>query len=238
MSMTPVDSLLAFQDVSKTYGARSALRHTSFKLGSGKITGLLGSNGSGKTTLMKLAAGLALPSSGSVTILGQQPGTVTKGMVSFMPDQPLTEPWMRVSDALAFYRDFYPDFDAGKARDMLAFMRLEMAERVRGMSKGMSERLQLVLVLSRKARLYLLDEPLGGIDLVARERILDALVQYYDEGSSILVSTHQVAEIERIFDEVIFLRDGSIVMHEEVESIRLEQGKSIEDVFKEVYAEC
>jgi len=232
------EALLSFEAVSKVYGKRKALDQVTLNLAPGRIIGLLGSNGSGKTTMMKLAAGLASPSAGRVRILGQAPGMETKARVSFMPDQPVTESWMKVSDAVGFFRDFYPDFDATKAAEMLQFMRINPGDRVKAMSKGMSERLQLTLAMSRKARLYLLDEPIGGVDPVARDRIIDALVQYYDEDSSIVISTHLVDTIERIFDEVVLIKDGRLHLHEEVEKLRLEHGQSVDQLFKEVYAEC
>ena len=159
-------------------------------------------------------------------------------MVSYMPDQPVTELWMSVRQAICFYQDFYQDFDRIKASEMLQFMRIKPEDRVGTMSKGMSERLQLVLTMSRKARLYLLDEPIGGVDPVARDRIMDALVQFYNEDSSIILSTHLISNIERIFDEVIFIKDGQITMQDDVENIRLNHKKSIDELFKEVYAEC
>lgn len=233
-----MESILQVQEVSKKYRSKQALRGISFELGAGKITGLLGSNGSGKTTLMKIIAGLVQPTSGSVSVLGEPVGQTSKAAVSFMPDRPLTESWMTVSDALGFYRDFYADFDNDKALHMLDFMKLKEKDRVKNLSKGMNERLQLTLALSRRARLYLLDEPIGGVDPVARTRILDALVEFYEEDSTLLISTHLISDIERIFDDVIFIKEGEIIMHREVEDVRLQQGKSIIDLFREVYAEC
>ncbi|KGE16897.1 ABC transporter ATP-binding protein [Paenibacillus wynnii] len=231
-------NILQVNEVTKKYNSKQALRGVSFELGAGKITGLLGSNGSGKSTLMKIIAGLIQPTSGSVSVLGNPVGLESRAVVSFMPDRPLTESWMKVSDAIQFYRDFYADFDNDKARRMLDFMKLKESEAVRTLSKGMNERLQLTLALSRRASLYLLDEPIGGVDPVARTRILDALVEFYEEDSTILISTHLVTDIERIFDDVIFLKEGEIVMHREVEDIRLQEGKSIIELFREVYAEC
>ncbi|MDQ0195655.1 ABC transporter ATP-binding protein [Paenibacillus wynnii] len=231
-------NILQVNEVTKKFNSKQALRGVSFELGAGKITGLLGSNGSGKSTIMKIIAGLIQPTSGSVSVLGTPVGLESKAVVSFMPDCPLTESWMKVSDAIEFYRDFYADFDNDKARRMLEFMKLKESEAVKTLSKGMNERLQLTLTLSRRARLYLLDEPIGGVDPVARTRILDALVEFYEEDSTILISTHLVTDIERIFDDVIFIKEGEIVMHREVEDIRLQQGKSIIELFREVYAEC
>nr|WP_216626740.1 ABC transporter ATP-binding protein [Paenibacillus phytohabitans] len=212
--------------------------NVSFTLGAGRITGLLGSNGSGKSTLMKLIAGLAQPGSGRISVLGVPIGVESRKLVSFMPDVPVTESWMNVGDALKFQRDFYPDFDQAKAQRMLDFMNLRVQDKVRTLSKGMNERLQLTLALSRRARLYMLDEPIGGVDPVARTKILNALMEFYEEDSSILISTHLVNDIERIFDEVIFLKNGEIVLQREVEELRLERGKSIDELFREVFAEC
>ncbi|MEK4508861.1 ABC transporter ATP-binding protein [Paenibacillus anaericanus] len=231
------ESLLQFQGISKSYGSKKALRDVTFDIGAGKIVGLLGTNGSGKTTLMKIAAGLIRPSQGTASVAGIPVGLSTKAIVSFMPDRPLTESWMKVSDALEFSRDFYADFDEAKARKMLDFMNLSTRDRISSLSKGMNERLQLTLALSRNAKLYLLDEPIGGVDPVARTKILDAIVEFYSEDSSMLISTHLVRDIERIFDEVIFIRDGQVVMQDEVENIRIKHGKSVDDMFKEVFAE-
>ncbi|WP_342439950.1 ABC transporter ATP-binding protein [Paenibacillus sp. FSL L8-0436] len=233
-----MDSILQVQQVTKKYGSKQALRGVSFELGAGRITGLLGSNGSGKSTLMKLIAGLAQPTSGSVSVLGVPVGKQSKALVSFMPDRPLTDPWMSVGDAMKFQRDFYSDFDPVKAKRMLEFMKLSERDRVQTLSKGMNERLQLTMVLSRRASLYMLDEPIGGVDPVARTKILNALMEFYEEDSSILLSTHLVTDIERIFDEVIFIKEGEIVLQSDVEELRLQRGKSIDELFREVYAEC
>jgi ABC-2 type transport system ATP-binding protein len=233
-----VDELLEVQGVTKKFGSKQALGNVSFTLGAGRITGLLGSNGSGKSTLMKLIAGLAQPGSGRISVLGVPIGVESRKLVSFMPDVPVTESWMNVGDALKFQRDFYPDFDQAKAQRMLDFMNLRVQDKVRTLSKGMNERLQLTLALSRRARLYMLDEPIGGVDPVARTKILNALMEFYEEDSSILISTHLVNDIERIFDEVIFLKNGEIVLQREVEELRLERGKSIDELFREVFAEC
>lgn len=232
-----MQTVLELQNVSKNYGSKAALKEVSFKIDAGKIVGLLGSNGSGKTTLMKLAAGLLHPKAGVMRVCGEGIGTASKGLVSFMPDQPLTEPWMKVGDAISFFRDFYSDFDETKAKEMLQFMKLENSQKVSSLSKGMNERLQLTLTLSRKASLYLLDEPIGGVDPVAREKILDAIVNYYTEDSCLVISTHLVRDIERIFDEVILIKDGHLVAHEGVDDIREKHGKSVHEWFKEVYAE-
>ncbi|OBR65095.1 multidrug ABC transporter ATP-binding protein [Paenibacillus oryzae] len=232
-----MQSILELHNISKNYGSKSALKDISFKVDAGKIVGLLGSNGSGKTTLMKLAAGLLHSKEGQIRVCGDKVCTASKRLVSFMPDRPLTEPWMKVGDAISFFRDFYPDFDEVKAEEMLHFMKLDRSQKVTSLSKGMNERLQLTLALSRKASLYLLDEPIGGVDPVAREKILDAIVNYYSEDSCLIVSTHLIRDIERIFDEVILIKDGQLVAHEGVDDIREKHGKSVQEWFKEVYAE-
>lgn len=232
-----MNPLLEVHEVSKTYGGKIALHQVSFNLSPGKIIGLLGTNGSGKSTLMKAVAGLIHPAQGQIKVGGMPVGLETKSLVSFMPDRPLTESWMKVRDAVSFYQDFYSDFDQQKAQMMLDFMGLSRNDRISALSKGMNERLQLTLTLSRNARLYLLDEPIGGVDPVARGKILDAIVEFYNEDASVVISTHLVRDIERIFDEVVFIRDGEIVMQEEVESLRMKYGKSVDDMFKEVFAE-
>lgn len=231
-----MDPVLEMQAISKRYGSKSALEDVTFKAGAGRIIGLLGSNGSGKTTIMKIASGIIPPTSGQTRICGETIGIQSKALTSFMPDKPLTETWMRIRDAVAFYRDFYADFDTAKAQDMLSFMGLQARDKITSLSKGMNERLQLTLALSRNAKLYLLDEPIGGVDPVAREKILDAIVQYYNENSCLIISTHLVTDIERIFDEVIFIKEGRLALHEEVDQIRMTHGKSVVDLFKEVYA--
>jgi ABC-2 type transport system ATP-binding protein len=232
-----VESILELSGVTKSYGSKHALRDVSFQIQPGKIIGLLGSNGSGKSTLMKIAAGLMQPSSGQLLVCGELSGPRTKAWTSFMPDKPLTESWMRVKDAIGFYQDFYSDFDDAKANEMLQFMNLNPSDKISTLSKGMNDRMQLTLALSRNAKLYLLDEPIGGVDPVAREKILDAIVKYYNEDSCLVISTHLVRDIERIFDEVIFIKNGNVVLQEEVETIRFTRGKSVDELFKEVFAE-
>lgn len=230
--------LLELQSISKAYGKKTALRDLSLSLEPGRIVGLLGSNGSGKSTLMQIAAGLLHPDSGSIRIRGELPGVRTKATVSFMPDRPQFESWMTVGDALDFQRDFFDDYDPNKAQRMLDFMKLSRRDKAASLSKGMGERLQLTLALSRQATLYLLDEPIGGVDPVARDHILDALVEFYEEESSVVVSTHLISDIERIFDEVVMIQNGSVRLQGDVEQLRMTSGKSIDQLFKEVYAEC
>lgn len=232
-----MDALLKVNSLSKKYGSKQALDNVSFDIGPGKIIGLLGSNGSGKSTLMQIIAGLTPATAGEISVMGKKVGRETKSLISYMPDRPLAESWMKVKDAVAFYNDFYADFDLEKAREMLDFMHLEEKSSVSVLSKGMNERLQLTLALSRNVNLYLLDEPIGGVDPVARGKILDAIVRFYSEDSSLIICTHLVRDMERIFDEVMFLNNGSIALHEEVESIRMKHGRSVDEMFKEVFGE-
>jgi ABC-2 type transport system ATP-binding protein len=229
--------LLTMGGVSKRYGTKTALQNINLKVANGKIIGLVGSNGSGKTTLLKLIAGLLHPTEGSIRIEGKEVGTFTKQWVSFMPDEPYLNKWMKVSDAVAFYQNFFSDFDNEKAVEILDFLGIEQQDKVASMSKGAIEKLQLALTLSRKVKLYLLDEPLGGIDPVAREKILDAIIQFYDEDSTTILSTHLIRDVERIFDEVIFLKDGECILHEDAEALRFQKGKAVDELFKEVYGE-
>ncbi|SFE09330.1 ABC-2 type transport system ATP-binding protein [Paenibacillus algorifonticola] len=229
--------IVELQAVTKNYGSRKALHNINLNLEAGKIIGLLGSNGSGKSTLMKLAAGLIQPTSGTIRICGEPIGIGTKAVTSFMPDQPVTESWMRVKDALRFFSDFYKDFDQEKAGSMLDFLKLDRNDRISSLSKGMNERLQLTLAMSRQAKLYLLDEPIGGVDPVARGKILDAIVKFYNEDSCVLISTHLITDIERIFDEVLFIQNGEVSLRQDVESIRSKHGKSVDELFREVFSE-
>nr|EEK68696.1 ABC transporter, ATP-binding protein [Bacillus wiedmannii] len=212
------------------------IRELNIEITEGKIIGLVGDNGSGKTTLLKMIAGLQHPSEGSITVAGEKVGLKTKEIVSFMSDKPVFDEWMTVKDSLFFYRDFYKDFDIQKAVDTIAEFKIPLEEKITALSKGMVEKLQIILTFSRKAKLYVLDEPLGGIDLISREHILELILQFYREDCTILISTHLINEVENIFDEVIFLKDGEIVLYENVEELRFQRGKAVTDVFKEVFS--
>ncbi|MDR4900838.1 ABC transporter ATP-binding protein [Bacillus mycoides] len=228
--------LLKIENLWKRYGLKVVIRELNIEITEGKIVGLVGDNGSGKTTLLKMIAGLQHPSEGSIVINGKKVGLETKEIVSFMSDKPVFDDWMTVKDSLFFYRDFYKDFDIQKAVDTIAEFKIPLEERITALSKGMVEKLQIILTFSRKAKLYVLDEPLGGIDLVSREHVLNLILQFYREDCTILISTHLINEVENIFDEVIFLKDGEIVLYENVEELRFQRGKAITDVFKEVFS--
>ncbi|MBO1624298.1 ABC transporter ATP-binding protein [Bacillus arachidis] len=228
-------NLLEIKGLWKRYGLKAVIRDVNLLITEGKIIGLVGDNGSGKTTLLKMIAGLQHPSEGNIKIARENVGLETKKIVSFMPDRPVFDEWMTVKDALFFYRDFYPDFDIQKAVDKVAEFKIPLEEKITALSKGMVEKLQLILTFSRKAKLYILDEPLGGIDPVSREHVLELILQFYREDSTILISTHLIGEIENIFDEVIFLKDGEIVLHENVEELRFKRGKAVTELFKDVF---
>lgn len=227
--------LLKIENLWKRYNLKTVLQDLSATISAGKIIGLVGDNGSGKTTLLKMIAGLRYPSKGTITIEGQKVGIETKKMVSFMPDSPVFDEWMTIKDAVVFYRDFYSDFDLHQAMDLIAEFKMPLEEHIVALSKGEVEKLQLILTFSRKAKLYILDEPLGGIDLVSRKHVLDLILKFYREDCTILISTHLIEEIESIFDEVIFLKAGNIVLHENVEEIRFHQGKAVHELFREVF---
>lgn len=228
--------LLKIENLWKRYGLKAVIRELNIEITEGKIIGLVGDNGSGKTTLLKMIAGLQHPSEGSIAIYGKRVGLETKEIVSFMSDKPVFDDWMTVKDSLFFYRDFYKDFDIQKAVDTIAEFKIPLEERITALSKGMVEKLQIILTFSRKAKLYVLDEPLGGIDLVSREHVLELILQFYREDCTILIATHLIGEVENIFDEVIFLKDGESVLHENVEELRFQRGKAVTDLFKEVFS--
>ncbi|KZD51575.1 ABC transporter ATP-binding protein [Bacillus cereus] len=227
--------LLKIENLWKRYNLKTVLQDLSATISEGKIIGLVGDNGSGKTTLLKMIAGLRYPSKGTITIEGQKVGIETKKTVSFMPDSPVFDEWMTIKDAVVFYRDFYSDFDFHQAMDLIAEFKMPLEEHIVALSKGGVEKLQLILTFSRKAKLYILDEPLGGIDLVSRKHVLNLILKFYREDCTILISTHLIEEIENIFDEVIFLKDGTIILHENVEEIRFHHGKAVHELFREVF---
>ena len=227
--------LLKIENLSKRYDLKTVIQDVSLTIAEGKIIGLVGPNSSGKTTLLKMISGLRFASKGSIRIKNNKVGLSTKKIVSFMPDNPVFETWMTVKDALLFYRDMYADFDLQQAIELIANFKIPIEENISSLSKGKTGILQLILTFSRKAKVYVLDEPLGGIDLISRKHVLDLILTFYREDSTILISTHLIEEIENIFDEVIFLKDGSIVLHENVEEIRFHHGKAVHELFKEVF---
>lgn len=230
-----MDNILKSEGICKSYINKKALRGVDIAIMPGKIVGLLGPNGSGKTTFLKIAAGILHESSGDILIDGEKPGVYTKSIVSYLPDNEYLLNWMKVTDAVKYFKDFYSDFDEKKAKDLLQFMGLDEKSPVKSLSKGMKEKLKLTLVLSRAAKLYILDEPLGGVDPTAREKILNAIVNNFNGNSSMLITTHLVNDIERIFDDVAFISDGVIVLQGNAEELRRDKKKSIDELYREVF---
>lgn len=230
-----MDNILMAENLCKTYFNKKALQGINLTIQQGKIVGLLGPNGSGKTTFLKIAAGILHPSSGQILIGGQKPGVYTKSIVSYLPDTEYLFKWMKIKDAVQYFKDFYSDFDEEKAFQLLEFMKLDGNSSIKSLSKGMNEKLKLTLVLSRKAKLYILDEPLGGVDPSAREKILDAIINNFSEDSSMIITTHLVNDIERIFDDVAFISEGEIVLQGNAEELRLNKNKSIDELYREVF---
>ena len=230
-----MSELLQCTGLTKRYGAKLALDHVELHLTEGKIIGLLGPNGSGKTTLMKLVNGLLQPTEGSITIAGSAPGPETKKVVSYLPDAAWLPDWMRVEELVELFRDFYPDFDPAKAQEMLARLELDPKAPLKTLSKGNKEKVQLILAMSRKARLYLLDEPIGGVDPAARDYILHTILSNYSEDATVVISTHLIEDIEPVLDEAVFLKEGRIFAHRAVDEIRETEGRSVDEYFREVF---
>ena len=227
--------ILEIKNPIKKYHTKNVIDNISLNVDSGKIVGLLGPNGSGKTTLIKLLAGLLTATSGDILIDNKEIGIETKAIVSFLPDRPYFANWMKVHDNLAFFADFYRDFSMKKAMEMLKLLNIGVNDRIKTMSKGTKEKLNLVLVMSRAARLYLLDEPIAGVDPAARDYILRTIISNYSEDSSVIITTHHIADVEKILDDVIFLNEGKIELNSAVEDLREEHGKSVDEIFRETY---
>ncbi len=229
-----MSDIISVKNLSKSYGSHQVLSNVSFDFEGGQIIGLLGPNGSGKTSLIKILTGLIHDYEGDVRIDGDEPGVVTKAKVAYLPERTYLADWMRSIDAINFMADFYKDFDKEKALRMLETFQLPLKQKIKTMSKGMQEKLQLLLVLSRNAKLYVLDEPLGGVDPAARAFILDTIMKNHPEGSTILISTHLIYDVEKIFNSVLMIGRGQVLVKGKVEEITA-SGKTIEDLFKEVF---
>ncbi|HHY81120.1 MAG TPA: ABC transporter ATP-binding protein [Clostridiales bacterium] len=230
-----MSNLLECRNLSKSFGPVKALNNVNLSIGRGRIVGLLGPNASGKSTFIKICNGLLTPTEGEILINGHKPGIETKKIVSYLPERNYLNDWMKVSDIIGFFSDFYQDFSKDKAYDMLSKLGITASQRLKTMSKGTKEKVQLILVMSREAQLYLLDEPIGGVDPAARDYILDTIIRNYNENATIVLSTHLIADIEKILDDVIFIREGQIVLNKTVDEIREESGKSIDSLFREVF---
>lgn len=227
--------VLEIKGISKSYGKKEALNNINLSIERGKIIGLLGPNGSGKTTLIKLINGLLTPNEGEITVNGNKIGNESRLAVSYLPDKTYLPDWMKVSDIFKMFTDFYGNFDIEKARDMLGRLNISEGERLKALSKGNKEKVQLILVMSRNAKLYLLDEPIGGVDPAARDYILNTIITTYNPDASVIISTHLISDIEKVLDEAIFIDRGQIVLHDTVDNIRENMGKSVDGYFREVF---
>ncbi|SMC68946.1 ABC transporter ATP-binding protein [Papillibacter cinnamivorans] len=230
-----MNPILSCEQLTKTFGSKTALAGVDLNIERGRIVGLLGPNGSGKTTLMKLANGLITPTSGRLLIDGEAPGTHSKAVVSYLPEVTYLADWMRTSDVLEFFRDFYKDFDMERALSMLKNLGIGLREPLRSMSKGTREKVQLILVMARRASLYLLDEPIGGVDPAARDYILSTIIGNYEPQSAVVISTHLISDVEKVLDDVVFINNGKIVLSSTVDEIREVKGMSVDALFREVF---
>lgn len=227
--------MLELHSVSKQYGGKQALKNVSLCAPAGKIVGLLGPNGSGKTTMIKIITGLITDYTGGVTINGMPPGPLTCSQISYLPDRAVLPGWLTVNEAVRLYKDFYADFDTVRAGEMLSGMGIDTRKRIKTLSKGMTEKLQLALVMSRRAKLYVLDEPIAAVDPAAREFILRTIIGNFGDESAILLSTHLISDIESVLDQVIFLREGEVALSEEADGVRARTGQSVDQVFREAF---
>lgn len=228
-------SILECDNLSKYYGTIKALDSVNLNIPQGRIVGLLGPNGSGKTTFIKICNDLLTPTKGKIRIGGFEPGVETKKIVSYLPEKTYLNNWMKVRQIIAFFADFYENFKPEKAYDMLKRLNIDPNERLKNLSKGNKEKVQLILVMSRDAELYLLDEPIGGVDPAARDYILETIISNYSENATVIISTHLISDIEKVLDDVIFIKDGKIALTSSVDSIRDEKGKSVDALFREVF---
>ncbi|MGG7152093.1 ABC transporter ATP-binding protein [Clostridium neonatale] len=227
--------ILECKNLVKTFSNKQALKGINLSIKRGRIVGLLGPNGSGKSTLTKIANGLLTPTSGEILINGMYPGIETKKMVSYLPERTYLNDWMKVSDIISFFRDFYENFNSEKAYDMLKKLNINPNDKLKTMSKGTKEKVQLILVMSREAKLYFLDEPIAGVDPAARDYILNTILTNYNEDATIIITTHLISDIERILDDVIFISHGEIALEKTVDEIREDEGKSVDSLFREVF---
>ena len=230
-----MNELVRCTNLSRSFGEVRALDNVNLSLPGGRIVGLLGPNGSGKTTLIKILNGLLQPTAGEVRIAGNAPGVETKKIVSYLPDRGYFPEWMRVGDMIELFADFYADFDRVKAAEMCRVLGLDEKLPIKTLSKGTREKMQLMLVMSRAAKLYLLDEPIAGVDPAAREFIMRTILTNYSEDGTVLISTHLILDVEQVLDEAVFLRQGQVVLHESVDSIRERTGGSVDALFRDMF---
>lgn len=227
--------LLECKNVNKKFGRKEVLKNVNLTIPKGKIIGLLGPNGSGKTTLIKLINGLLEPNSGEILVKGEKVGTGSKKIISYLPERSYVDFNMKVKELIKYFSDFYDNFDSDKAYKLLEKLNINADDKLTTMSKGMKEKVGLIMVMSRKADLYILDEPIGGVDPATRDYILDTILTNFNEGASVIISTHLIADIEKILDEVIFIKEGAIYLTGDADKLRTEKGKSIDEIFREEF---
>ena len=232
-----MEQVFMINNLFKNIGNKKIIKGLNLSLNKGKVLGILGPNGKGKTTLLNIISGMVKPTSGEVLIDGVKVSCETKKLVSFLQEKNTLSSWMTIKDAINFYKDFFEDFDEEKVKELLKFMNLDENLKIKTLSKGMLEKLNLSLTLSRKAKLYILDEPISGVDIVSREKIIAAIIDNIGKDSSMIITTHYVGELEGVFDEVAFLDDGKIVEVNDAEVLREKYGKSIEEIYKYIFAE-
>ena len=227
--------LLEIKEMDKYYDDKKVLKDINLEISGGKIIGLLGKNGAGKTTLIKLINDLLVPTNGEILVNGNRIGVDSKKIISYLPERTYLNKQMKVSEVISYFEDFYDDFDSKKAKKLLKDLDLDINQNLSKMSKGMQEKVQLVLVMSRKALLYILDEPLGGVDPATRDYILDTILSNFNEGASVIISTHLISDIERILDEVIFIDKGKIILHDDADKLRKKEKASIDEIFRRLF---
>ena len=228
-------AVLECKELTKRYGAAQALNHVNLQIEPGRIVGLLGPNGSGKTTLIKLANGLLTPSAGEILVCGMVPGRGSHACVSYLPERTAIPTWMSAAQLMDFYGDFYQDFRRDAAEEMLKRLEISPRQRIKQMSKGTREKVQLIMVMSRAAKLYLLDEPIGGVDPATRDYILSTIITNYNPEAAVIISTHLISDVEKVLDDVIFINQGQVVLQSSVDQIREEKGMSVDALFREVF---
>ena len=230
-----MSTIINVSSLNKSYGKKKVLEDVTFEIAQGDIVGLLGPNGCGKTTLIKILTGLIKDHTGTVRIDNEEPGPYTKSIVAYLPDRSVIPDWTRPMDAIDYFADFYKDFDKEKAVGMIKDFELDERQRLKSMSKGQQERFNLILVMCRRAKLYILDEPLGGLDPATRGKVLDLILSNYAKNATVLISTHLISDVERIFDRVLMISKGHVIVNSHVDELR-EKGKTVEEVFKEVFS--
>lgn len=232
-----MENILEVNNIVKKIGKKNILNDITISLKSGKVLGILGPNGQGKTTLLNIIAGLYKPTSGNVKVNGILVGYETKKIVSYLQEKDYLNKWMTVDDAIEFYKDFFHDFDEIKLNELITIMKLDKKSKIKTLSKGMLEKLGLILTLSRKSKLYILDEPISGVDTISRDKIVNTIINNLDLAASMIITTHYVGELEKLFDEVIFIGEGSIIEKGDAEDLREKYGTSIDEIYRKVFAE-